>query len=615
MRTLAYSRFLSAIVALVLALPLGGMAIPAAHADYMQCSDGMDNDSDGQIDYPEDANCDSISDNTEWADNGIFVTVTDGREEIAPGEAAQYQITLKQQRDPVQLIDVSFHVPVQSGITYASNDGSITDGTTVRWYKVAVFKGHARHLAVHAVISPNATEGRLLVTRVTANGSTANDTTMVKNTNNIPYVQNMLQVSIDDHRDRAQPGDILEYLVTVRNPEKRGVTVHTRVTIPAALRVTDAAGADFLGNELVWKNVTINPNQERTFTFRAQVNDRLPKSYPIQVTARAGNVVAYDRTVTGGTPYSLFTSITDNRDFAERGDLLTYVVHVDNTSGRLDTNASIDASLPQYSEFVSVTEGGQWDGNNVRWLRMQIAPGSSRDLMFTVRVRSDAPDGNLMRATAMTQGYTAVDITQVGGGNANGYYRAPVGGSPYDASTISVRKTADRTSATAGSTVRYTLTVRNVSNSEARSVTVNDAYDPSVFTITDAGLGNVQDGRITWYIDSLQAGEVRTFTYSGVVSRYLKSGASVLNTARAYIQSSDVGYVPAAGEYIDPYSDQYLLPVTGIGDFFSPLENSRQFLTPIAAAAEGNGLPLVVWMGVMMIGLVSGGMMSKKYLA
>ena len=95
MRTPAYSRILSAMIALALALPLGGglLTIPVAHADYAQCSDGIDNDSDGQIDYPEDANCESIYDNSEWADNGVFVTVSDERDEIAPGASVTRNAT------------------------------------------------------------------------------------------------------------------------------------------------------------------------------------------------------------------------------------------------------------------------------------------------------------------------------------------------------------------------------------------------------------------------------------------------------------------------------------------------------------------------------------------
>lgn len=521
----AFTRSLSALTALALFLPLGGIftVVETAHADYTQCADGIDNDRDGRTDYPEDDNCSSIDDTTEWADNGVFVSVTDNRDTVSPGEAVIYIITLKQQRDDVALMDVMFHIPFQSGITYLSDDGSIINGgATGRWIKVAVFKNNTRRLSVHAVISPYAKPEQLLVTRVTANGSTASDTTLVSTAGRaIPYPENQLQVSISDHRDNAGPGDVLDYLVTVRNPERTGTTVHVRVKIPVALQVTDARDADFIGNEIVWQNVTLDPGQEKTFSFRAVVDTRAPRSYAIQVVARAGNVVAYDRTVTGGSPYNLFATITDNRDTANRGDLLTYAIHIDNTAGRLDPDANINASLPIHGEFVSATEGGTWDGRNVRWMHIQVAPGGSRDLMFTVRVRSDAPDATLLRATALVQGFTTSDITQVTGGAA-GLYGHP----------------ADDTS----------------------------AYDDNVLFVRKTVIGN-----------------------------------------------DDSSYIQTTMSNVDVY-DQ-LMPVTGIGDFFSPLEDTGKFLTPIASAAEGNGLPLVVWMAVMAIGMATGGVMGKKYLA
>ena len=610
MRTSAFHRFLSTLVALALLMPLGGslLTIETASASHSQCSDGVDNDDDRRIDYPTDSDCTSIDDNSEDIDNGVFVTVTDNRDQVAPGDAITYIIALKQQRDAVKLVNVALPVPSQNSIVSTSDDGTIRDGS-VLWHKVAVFKNNIRRLTVHVVTSPYVEPGQLLVARVTADGSQASDTTMVEGGRAIPYVQNQLEVSIDDHRESAQPGDILEYLVTVRNPGDTRTAVHVRVKIPSALRVIDARGADFLGSDIVWQNITVNPGQERTFVFRASVDTRLPQHFPIQVVARAGNVIAYDRTVTGGGsgPYALFSSITDNRDTAERGDLLTYVIHVDNTSGSLDPNASISAGLPIHSEFVSATEGGTWDGTNVRWLHTTIAPNGSRDLEFTVRVRTDAPDGTLLRASARVRGFVTSDITQVGG------YYSGYREQPYDSQSLSVEKRVDRPYASAGSSVTYTITVRNMLDRELIGIDVNDAYDAAVLRITDPGSGSVRNGRIFWILDALSPGEVRTFTYTGRLTQSLRSDAGVLNTARAYIGASDVGYVPTGGYYDDRTTfDHYLLPVTGVGDFFAPLENTAQFLSPIRSATEGNGLPALLWLGLIAVGLAAGMFLGKK---
>ena len=596
MRKSAFVPTVSAVMALALIMPMGGLLrIESAHADIPQCSDGRDNDQNGIIDYPEDANCSSLEDDNEGPNNAVFVTVTDNRDQVAPGDALTYLITLKQQRQPVQLVDVALRVPPQNNIVSSSDDGTILDGRVV-WYKVAVFKNNIRRLQVHVSVSPNVNPGQLLVAQVAAEGMVATDTTIVSN-RVIPYPQNQLQVSVTDNRDNAQPGDALNYIVSVHNPEPNGTTFHVRVKIPVALRILDAGGANFLGNEIYWSNVTLNPYESRDFTFSASVDNRVPNHYPIQVAARAGNVVGYDRTIVGGGPgpYALFSTITDNRETAQRGDLLTYVVHIDNTSGRLDTNASIDAGLPIYGEFVSATEGGTWDGNNIRWLHMQVAPGGSRDLAFTVRVRSDAPQSTILRGTVMVQGFTSSDQTQVVG------YGAARNG------PLSIEKSTDQPYATAGSTVAYTVTARNTNGSNLRNVTVTDSFDPSALQIIDAGRGYVRSGHIRWTVGTLRPGEVRTFRYNAMLSRDLQGGDAVQNSARA--SSDQIDYAPTA------ITEQVVLPQTGIEDFFGPLENTQQFLTPISAAAEGNGLPLALWIAVIAMGLAGGAVIGKKMAA
>ena len=56
---------------------------------------------------------------------------------------------------------------MQIGISYASDDASVGDGM-VTWANVAVFQNTIRRLTVHAVISPSATAGKLLVARAVA---------------------------------------------------------------------------------------------------------------------------------------------------------------------------------------------------------------------------------------------------------------------------------------------------------------------------------------------------------------------------------------------------------------------------------------------------------------
>ncbi|NOS67448.1 MAG: hypothetical protein HOO67_03745, partial [Candidatus Peribacteraceae bacterium] len=128
MRTSALFRAMSSLIALSLLLPMGGaFSVQSAHAfEYSQCGNGFDDDRDGKTDYPRDPECDSLDDNTEAPNEGVFVTVTDNRETVSAGDALTYVITLKQQRETVKLVDVSLHVPAQHQVVSVSDDGILS---------------------------------------------------------------------------------------------------------------------------------------------------------------------------------------------------------------------------------------------------------------------------------------------------------------------------------------------------------------------------------------------------------------------------------------------------------------------------------------------------------
>lgn len=306
----------------------------------------------------------------------------------------------------------------------------------------------------------------------------------------VPYPENQLEVSITDHRDTALPGEKVEYLLYLRNPESIEVMTDVRIKIPSTLvDVQEPQRASFNGREIVWHSVRLKPGVYVSLVFSATISRGLPGSYPIQVVARAGNVIASDRTLTA---------------------------------------APDDASI-----------------------------------------RQDHGAGSI---------------------------------SPYGDNILALKKTVDRTNALAGSVVSYSLTVRNMQNIERRNISIVDAYDPAVLSITDAGAGDVDDdrGRITWQADSLRPGESRTFVYTGRVSRALHSGASILNTARAYIDGDDVGYIPhfSAG-------NSWIMPQTGVEDYFGQPENTGRFLSPVTAAERGDGWAMGAWIALISTGMTA----------
>src|SRR3989338_8541093 len=151
-------------------------ALPSA-ASHTSCSDGVDNDQDGRIDYPQDTQCVSLEDDSEGATGqGVFLRVTDGRDTVRPGGSLVYRMTLTSDREAQQEVDVRFHMPHQTNFLSASNGGRVVD-SYVLWDKVTVQRGAQRVLTVNMELDPYAKDGLLIVPKVEAGGETATDTT------------------------------------------------------------------------------------------------------------------------------------------------------------------------------------------------------------------------------------------------------------------------------------------------------------------------------------------------------------------------------------------------------------------------------------------------------
>ncbi len=539
-----------AVSALAVTLMLGAVFITSFSlttestlAVRSQCTDGIDNDGNGIIDYPQDTGCVSLDDNYEGTTTeGNFIELTDGKDTIAPSGALVYVITLKQQRDTSRNVDVVLDLPHQSNITSASDGGS-TGIDQVKWTNVSVYKNVTRTLTVHINVRPDATEGQYLVARARTTGSTAIDTTLVQGY--VPTQGDQYAVSVTDGKEFILPGANNTYTVRVRNISSTAKTTDVHLALPYDSYFVSASDNGVRSSfDVTWKNVTLAPNEQKSFSATIQIDPRIRNNIILRTKAYAGSVNALDQTVARvGLPYdAIKTSITDGRSMAPAGQVLTYTVRVTNTADIVATSVPVSASLPQYGEFVGATEGGYWDGTNVRWLVLQIAPHDTRTLTYSVRVRADAPMGATLVASIVSPqtGTASRDTTTVGsrlvsdsriGTSSNSNTSVAFG----DTTNMTFRKTADRGEAVPGGRIRYTLFVRNTMNTALTDGTIVDRFDPQYLTLDTyqhpEALASQNGGNMIWNIPVLQPGESWQTSYVLLVSKNAPTGVNLDNVA------------------------------------------------------------------------------------
>ncbi len=507
----------------------------ATYAEHSQCSDGIDNDTNGRIDYPQDTGCESLDDNYEGVSAaGVFISITDDKDKVGPGGNVVYAITINQQRDESKLVTIDMHLPVQSNVVSASDGGSVSNGM-VRWTNVSVYKNSPRRLTVNSNVFPDATPGQYLVARaniVGVSGAEATDTTLVDTNANLGIpLDSRFSVTLSDGVEFILPGTTLHYIAKVRNDGNVPVETDVRVTMPEQTEYIDSdQGSTHDLHNVVWKKVKLDPGEVKTFNFAVRLEQRVPDRTLLRARVTVGSATALDQTsVRVGVPDgAISANLTDNKATARVGDLLTYVIHVQNSSNVIASEVSVNASLPLYSEFVSATEGGRWDGTNVRWQLLPIAPNGDRYISYVIRVRSDAPMGATLVASSSADGFMSRDSTLVSDTSTSQTTTTT------NTERFVFRKTTDTGEVAAGGTIRYTLFVRNNLDFPITDAVISDRFDGEWMTIDSVENGSDiisrSSGKIDWRVPVLQPGQSWQTSYVLSVSANLPQGSQLERT-------------------------------------------------------------------------------------
>ncbi len=603
---------------------VAGIALPmfsplAADANHTQCSDAVDNDGDGRIDYPQDPDCTSIDDQTEGilgdGGTGVFLSVTDGRDEVSPGDSVTYIITLRQARDDSREIDVDFHLPAQARIANAGQGGRITS-TGVRWDNVTVYKNNVRTLTVEAYLLAGAEQGQLIVARASAEGTSATDTSLVKNSATAPYPAPRVTVSISDGRTNAEPGDVLDYTVTVRNPTSRTMTEDLTVNVGGNLEIDGVYnGGIESGRDAIWRSLVLPPQTSVTLHLRGVVEPHVRRMAFVDASARYGTVTAVDRTVIGSDQFpsgQIDISLSDGLSRADRGQTLTYVVRIYNRADTVESHAYVTASIPLYTQFVAASDGASWDGNNVRWQNLVLPAHTSLEMRYSVRVRSDAPRNAVLSAGAEVKGgASATDKTGLDEGTFV-YGNSLLAVASPASSKILFRKSADRAEVLPGDRITYTLYVRNNFGSTLTNVTVTDKFDPAELTLLSVSdNAQVSPSSIRWIIPSLRPGESWEATYAVTVNPNIARGIR-LSSSTTIAADQLASRTVANTVYTLRTTVMGATPKTGASDFVAALESTAQFLSPMTSGSAG--LSLASFVSVAAGGIGAGLKTGRRFL-
>lgn len=505
------------------------VAIPAdqARAASNECADGIDNDFDGRIDYPQDGECLSLHDDSEGpTGRGLFLSISDGLTTVAQNGHLTYRITLQTERDEQKNVDVQFFIPHQTNLISASNAGR-KEGDYVVWRNVTVYPGSARELYVNVGVQPRTPVDLLIVAEVTSTGEKATDTTRVTANPDGQVANQILKLTVTDGKAYAEPNEKLTYRIVVDNTTGGTKTYNLRSNLPTTLDFVSASGNPTRDNRTVtWPKAEIRAGEVHEYYLVGEIEREAVQDSILQMRVSTEETFASDSTSihTGVLDSAFNVRVTDGFDAVPVGEIVTYAINVRNNTNQLATEVDVNNALPAHTEFVAASEGGYWTGKNIRWTGLTVSPNGERVLKVQARVRSDAPLGHVLRNSVEVRGNTGIDTTRVS--DAIAYSgRAPV----QNNAPIILRKVADRSEVQPGDTVGYTIYLRNNTDKPFTNVVVQDRMDTEYMQVLGSEYGSMAGNSLTWNIPVLEPGQEWTVRYTVAISPHAPRGITMNN--------------------------------------------------------------------------------------
>lgn len=433
MRTLAILGAAAMSVSALQILSIGAeSSMATSMASSFACNDGVDNDHDGQADYPLDGGCEGAMDEDEgpgiYADRDpknspekifppIEITVTDGREFAEPQEVLHYDITVTNATDMDRMIALRTMIPGELTLEAATGN-PVIDARSILWPEVLVAAGESQTFGLAARIAEGTPDLQAIRVRAYSGEAMGTDTTSIYR----GVVPAAFAISATDGIGMATPGDELTYVITVENHETK---LATEVDVHAALpQYTEFVGADeggsWTGKSVYWKGLTVSPKGERNLHVRLRVRSDAPVGTSIQFVASTKGHQGVDRTDIGTEsdtkPKEARGSQMVLRKSADRtevrpGETVTYTVYLRNTTGSDIQNVLIEDRLDQRYMRVISGDAGALQGDRIVWTLPQLAAGQSWEAQYTVSIAEDTPHGEALLNVVSVSGEGMEDIS------------------------------------------------------------------------------------------------------------------------------------------------------------------------------------------------------------
>jgi uncharacterized repeat protein (TIGR01451 family) len=454
-----------------------------------------------------------------WAD--LQITKTDEPDPVAAGDVLSYTIEIINNgpfnAEGVKVIDIlSENVTYQSATPSKGMISELSGNVTWDVGNLAASDNATLTINVTAPEEPGIIFNTANVSSLTGDPLPANNSAS-ENTTIVPPNTTDLEITKTDDRDPVATGDELTYTITVTNNGPIDTSdVNVTDVLPAGVTFQSnnqtAGDANYASGNVTWhidnmaagvsENLTIKvtaPAEPVIIFNTANVSSAVADPIP------ANNYVSENTTVASPDSADVQITKSDDPDPAATGSIFAYTLTVTNNGPGDAYEVNVLDNLPagvEFQSFITTTGTPIHDAGSINWNIGELGYGSSATL--TILVKAPAEPITLFN-TAIVAAETADPVP----GNNTATATTTVEYVPIF-TDLQIVKTDIPDPVIAGNSLTYTLTVTNNGPGTATGIEVSDVLPAGVVyqnALPSAGTHIYAEGTVTWYIDSLEAGE------------------------------------------------------------------------------------------------------------
>ena len=419
---------------------------------------------------------------------------TDGSS-VKVGDTLTYTITYKLEED-AESGTVTDKVPTGTAFLTADNDGTESEGVVTWNLSGDLLKAGEHRVSFEVEVTTDAIQkGTIENEGVVKIGDNDPATTnKVKN----PVLVDVRAVKVwddNDNADKVRPASVT--VILKRNgkdlqPQQSAVLDKNN---DWAYTWEDLPAEDADGNVYTY-TVTESPVTDYTTTIVSSVIDDKddPNNGATLFTVTNSHQQNKKSVFWGGATYTLDGSLVSP------GQVVKYTINYGNNSTETK-NYTITDTIPVWTEFVAVYDGGTHSGNQVKWEIENVEPGQGGTVSFEVRIKADAQGQTIRNKSEIYDGSTTIHTNEV----TNPVPKKEVkdeGKNPINGKDVVVGQELTYE-------ISYTLT------EHADTVTITD----KVPTGTEYVAGSASDGGtesggvVTWSLGSQSSGTTYTVSF------------------------------------------------------------------------------------------------------